>query len=77
MSEGQFERAEHALLFAMRQDQNNLELRLKLLEVYADSNNKAAFDRQVEQLQKRGLVVEGDPNWRIVRQLYVDTWVYD
>jgi hypothetical protein len=64
-------------LDAIRKNQNDLDLRLQLLEVYAESNQKSAFDRQVEQIQKRGLVVEGDPNWRVIRQLYVDTWVYD
>lgn len=68
--------AEKKLLNAIRQEKTNLDLRIKLLEVYVAMNDPTEFNRQVEYLLKH-LINEQDEAWLKIRELYLRTWVYE
>ena len=72
----QYETAEKKLLNGIRQNKMNLDLRMKLLEVYVATNNQSAFSKQAEYLLKH-MITESDEMWSRVRNMYLKKWVYD
>ena len=77
MAEGDYNAAKGLLISGIRKDHDSLELRMKLLEVYAQLNDRNAFNAESEYMLKHGLVHEHDDNWKIVRTMYLKKWVYD
>ncbi len=76
MAAQQYDAAEKKLLNAIRQNKMNLDLRMKLLDVYVAMNNQSAFSKQAEYLLKH-MISENDDVWARVRNMYLKKWVYD
>ena len=75
IAEKNYDGAERLLKSAITQDQNNLELRVKLLELYMTTNNQTAFKKESEQVEH--MVPENSPVWHQVRGMYLNQWAYD
>jgi len=75
IAEKNYDGAERLLKSAITQDQNNLELRVKLLELYMTTNNQNAFKKESEQVEQ--MVPENSPVWHQVRGMYLNQWAYD
>jgi FimV-like protein len=65
-----------ALLQQIETDPYNLELRMELLELYANASDQAGFNQQSREMLNHNLMMEGDEVWSKVRALYLNTWVY-
>ncbi|MDF2530000.1 MAG: ATPase [Gammaproteobacteria bacterium] len=65
-----------SLLQQIETDPYNLELRMELLELYADLSDQAGFDQQSHDMVNHNLMMEGDEVWTKVRSLYLNTWIY-
>jgi len=65
-----------ALLQEIETDPYNLDLRMELLELYAEAGDKKGFDAQSRDMLKHNLMIEGDEIWARVRAMYLDAWVY-
>lgn len=77
MAEGDYKTAKAQLIKGIRKDHDNLELRMKLLEVYVHLNDRNGFNSESEYMLKHGLVHENDDHWKTVRTMYLKKWVYD
>lgn len=76
MAEGDYKTAKRILLKGVRQEHDNIELRMKLLEVYVQLNDRDAFNAESDYLLKN-LISETDDAWKTVRAMYLKKWVYD
>jgi FimV-like protein len=76
MAEGDYKGAKRMLLNAIRKDHDNIELRMKLLEVYTHLNDRDAFNAESDYMLKN-LINENDDAWKAVRAMYLKKWVYD
>ena len=68
------ERAE--LMNLIEQDPNNVELRLKLLELLVRVGDQPSFDQESKYVLDN-MVEAGSPMWSKIRGLYLNKWVYD
>ena len=75
MAEMNYDGAERLLQNAISQDPENLDLRLKLLELYMTTDNRAAFKLEAEYVEQK--VPENSPIWHQVRGMYLNQWAYD
>lgn len=75
MAEKNYDGAERLLQAAVTQDPENLELRLKLLELYMTTDNRSGFKKEAEQIETR--VPENSPIWHQVRGMYLNQWAYE
>ncbi len=64
MAYGRYEAAEDRLKDAVNQDPNRKELKVKLLELYNSTKNRAAFEATAEDLYASLDGNDNDPNWQ-------------
>lgn len=75
MAENENSNAERILKTALSKDTKNLELRMKLLELYVQTDNRAAFKQQADEVE--AMVPEHSAMWNTVRAMYLNKWAYD
>ncbi len=75
MAEMNYDGAERLLQGAIEKDPENIELRLKLLELYMATDNQIAFKKEAEQVERK--TPENSPIWHQVRGMYLNQWAYD
>lgn len=75
MAEDSNENAEAILQAALAKDTQNLEVRMKLLELYVQTNNRTAFKREADTIES--MVPEHSAMWNTVRSMYLTKWAYD
>ena len=75
-AEKNFPQAEKKLKMAIWEHKENIPYRMKLLELYAQTDNKHEFNKISEYMLKH-LISEESDYWTQVRGLYLEQWVYD
>lgn len=75
MAELEYTTAEQNLRSAILKDKKNVELRMKLLELYVKTNNRIAFKRESDALEH--FVSDDSSAWSQVRAMYLNQWAYD
>lgn len=76
IAEGNGNAAEMKLKVQIDKDPENIELRMKLLEVYIEQNNREKFKELADDLLAN-LISEEDPEWARIQAIYLSKWVYD
>lgn len=75
MAENNCTSAEQSLRMAILRDKKNVELRIKLLELYVKTNNRVAFKRESDALEH--FVSSDSSAWSKVKAMYLNQWAYD
>ena len=76
IAQGNYSAAERLIKGVLGKDKSNVPYRMKLLELYAMMDNKREFNKVSEYMLKH-LVSEQSEEWKKVRKMYLQTWVYD
>ena len=76
ISQGNYSAAERRIKSVLSKEKTNVPYRMKLLELYTMMDNKREFNKVSEYMLKH-LVSEQSEEWKKVRKLYLQTWVYD
>ena len=77
IAEGSFVAARSKLKVAIKKSPSDMNLRLKLLEVYVKMDDKSAFEGETDAILELKLITKTDDAWGTIRSLYMKQWVYE